>query len=260
MLPALIGLALLSPTAAHAPPPGDASIATIGRLWAGFDPRAVPLDVEVVKFWDEGDVHLETVYFTGEVFEGEAVRVFGHFGRPRKSGGKVPGVLHVHGGGQTAGLDWPRFWATRGYACLSFDFCGDTTLPGLGPGYRRERYTPWGKVPADMMKVGGGLSKTPTPRLNPWYHWTVAARRGLTFLETRPEVDGGKLGVFGISVGGTLTWSIAAFDDRVKAAAVTLPDERPRGPPGNTDGPPPFRGQAAGVGTEKRPGCRSPST
>src|SRR3954451_3510724 len=217
----LIGLIPLVTTAAVAidPPAKDPPIATVEQLWAGFDPRAVPLDVEVVKAWDEGDVHLETVYFIGEVFEGEPARVFGHFGRPRKAKGKVPGVLHVHGGGQTAGLDWPRFWAARGYACLSFDFCGNTNLPELGPGYKRERYTLWGKVPADMMKVGGGLSMKPTPRHNPWYHWTLVARRGLTFLETRPGVDGGKLGVFGISVGGTLTWSIAALDDRVKAAA-----------------------------------------
>jgi hypothetical protein len=60
---------------------------------------------------------------------------------------------------------------------------------------------------------------SPTPRHNAWYHWTVAARRGLTFLESRTEVDPQKLGVFGISVGGTLTWSIAALDSRVKAAA-----------------------------------------
>lgn len=215
----LIALALLAPPAAAAPPARDAADTTIEQLWAGFDARAVPLEVEVVKAWDEGDVHLETVYFTGEVFEGEPVRVFAHFGRPRKPAGKVPGVLHIHGGGQTAGLDWPRFWAARGYACLSFDFCGNSNLPELGPGYKRERYTLWGKVPADMMKVGAGLSMKPTPRHNPWYHWTLAARRGLTFLETRPDVDADRLGVFGISVGGTLTWSIAALDVRVKAAA-----------------------------------------
>src|SRR3954468_18389439 len=172
---ALIGFALFAvPAAAAAPPPKAGAITTIEQLWAGFNPRAVPLDVEVVKAWDEGDVHLETVYFTGEGFEGERVCVFAHFGRPRKAKGKVPGVLHVHGGGQTAGLDWPRFWAARGYACLSFDFCGNTNLPELGPGYRRERYTLWGKVPADMMKVGGGLAMKPTPRHNPWYHWTLA--------------------------------------------------------------------------------------
>src|SRR4051812_25256025 len=88
MCPLLFGLALL---AALDDAPKDAPIATIAQLWSGFDPRAVPLDVEVVRAWDEGDVHLETVYFTGEVFEGEVVRVFGHFGRPREPGGKVPG-------------------------------------------------------------------------------------------------------------------------------------------------------------------------
>ncbi|WP_165226417.1 alpha/beta hydrolase family protein [Aquisphaera insulae] len=214
-LPSLV-LALL---AAADPPPQAASIATIEELWSGFDPRAAPLDLEVVKSWDEGEVHLETFYFTGEVFEGEAVRVFGHFGRPAQARGLVPGVLHVHGGGQTASLDWTRFWAKRGYACLSFDYCGDANVAGQGPGPRRERYTRWGKVPADMMKVGGGLSMTPSARYNPWYHWTLVARRGLTVLESRPGVDGEKLGVFGISVGGTLTWSIAALDSRVKAAA-----------------------------------------
>jgi dienelactone hydrolase len=202
-----------------AAPAADPKIETIDELWAGFDPRALPLDVEVVKSWDEGDIHLEMLYFTGEEFAGEKTRIFGYFGRPNKVEGKIPGVLHVHGGGQTAILDWPRFWAKRGFACLSFDFCGNTNLPELGPGYKREHYTRWGKVPADMMKIGAGTQMTPTPRYNPWYHWTLAARRGLTFLETRPEVDKDKIGVFGISVGGTLTWSIAGVDSRVKAAA-----------------------------------------
>jgi dienelactone hydrolase len=201
------------------PPAKKPKVETIDDLWAGFDPHALPLDVEVVKSWDEGDVHLEMMYFTGEEFEGQKTRVFGYLGRPKKVEGKIPGVLHVHGGGQTAVLDWPRFWAKRGYACLSFDFCGNTNLPELGPGYKREHYTRWGKVPADMMKIGAGTQMTPTPRHNPWFHWTLAARRGLTLLETRPEVDKEKLGVFGVSVGGTLTWSIASVDARVKAAA-----------------------------------------
>lgn len=204
---------------ADTPPPKTPKIETVADLWAGFDPRALPLDVEVVKAWDEGDTHLEMVYFTGEEFDGEKTRIFGYFGRPKKVAGKVPGVLHIHGGGQTAVLDWPRFWAARGYACLSFDFCGNTNLPQLGPGYKREHYTRWGKAPADMMKIGAGTQMTPTPRHNPWRHWTVAARRGLTLLETRPEVAADKLGVFGVSVGGTLTWGVAAVDARVKAAA-----------------------------------------
>ena len=45
-----------------------AAIDSIDKLWEGFDPRALPVEVEVVKAWDEGDVHCEMVYFTGEIF------------------------------------------------------------------------------------------------------------------------------------------------------------------------------------------------
>ena len=173
---------------------------------------------QVIKSWDEAEIRLEMIYFTGEVFDGEPTRVFGYIGRPRASAGKLPGILHIHGGGQTANLDWARFWARRGYVCLSFDFCGDTNFPELGPSYRREHFTKWGRVPANMMKVGGGLSMSPSPRHNPWFHWALAARRGLTLLETQADVQADKLGIFGISVGGTLTWTVAGTDRRVKAA------------------------------------------
>ena len=181
-------------------------------------PRALPLEIEVLKAWDEGDIHLEMIYFTGEIFEGEKTRVFGYLGRPKKIEGKLPGLLHIHGGGQTARPDWPQFWAKRGYVCLSFDFCGDTNLATLGPEYRRERFTLWRKVPADMMKVGGGMTMTPDPKRNPWLHWAMAARRGLTLLETQPGVNPDRVGIFGISVGGTLTWIVAGIDPRVRAA------------------------------------------
>ncbi len=135
-----------------AAPAAEPRIETIADLWAGFDPRALPLDVEVVKAWDEGETHLEMVYFTGEEFDGVKTRVFGYLGRPKKVEGKIPGVLHIHGGGQTAVPDWPRFWASRGYACLSFDFCGNTNLPELGPGCKREHYTR-GRQPETLAKA-----------------------------------------------------------------------------------------------------------
>jgi len=195
------------------------AIQTIDDLWAGYDPRTLALDVDVIKQVDEPGVRLETIYFTGEVFEGEKTRIFGYYGRPARPEGKLPAILHIHGGGQTANLGWVKYWAERGYCALSFDFCGDTNLPTLGPDYRREHFTKWGKVPADMMKVSGGRQMEPTPRYNPWYHWTMAARRGLTFLESQPHVDADRLGIFGISVGGTLTWIVAGVDPRVKVAA-----------------------------------------
>jgi cephalosporin-C deacetylase-like acetyl esterase len=197
---------------------GSATINSIDALWSGFDPHALPFEIETVKSQDEESLHLETIYFTGEVFEGEKSRVFAYLGRPQQVAGKVPGILHIHGGGQTANLDWARFWARRGYVALSFDFCGDTNLPNLGPEYRREHFTRWGKVQANMMQVSGGRSMAPTPRHNPWFHWALAARRGLSLLEAQPEVDADRLGIFGISMGGTLTWIVAGVDPRVTAA------------------------------------------
>jgi hypothetical protein len=47
----------------------------------------------------------------------------------------------------------------------------------------------------------------------------MAARRALTFLEQRPEVDPDRLGVYGHSMGGKLTVLTAGTDNRVKAAA-----------------------------------------
>lgn len=45
------------------------------------------------------------------------------------------------------------------------------------------------------------------------------AMRGLDYLQSRTDVDGGRLGALGCSGGGTVTSFLTALDDRVKAAA-----------------------------------------
>ena len=183
------------------------------ELWAGCDPRVEPLEIVVAKSWDEGAIHFEQLAFTGETWEGEKVRVFAYRGAPT-NGARLPGMLHLHGGGQTASLDWVRYWAGRGYACVSHDFCG------AGPGRAPELVTQWGAAPAYMADPSGPRSSLhPTARFNSWYHWTLVARRALTLLEDHPQIDPQRLGVFGISVGGTLTWMVAGCDARVAAAA-----------------------------------------
>jgi len=196
--------------------PGDggaaAPINSIAELWAGVDPRRDPLEIEIIKSADEGEIHIDQLYFTSETWEGEKVRVFAYRGAP-KVGAKLPGVVHMHGGGQTALIDWVRFWAKRGYVCVSFDWCGTWDKN------TRPHYAKWGKVAGDMMKGNLGNMK-PTPQFNPWYHWMLAGRRALTLLERHPQVDPQRLGFFGISMGGYMTWSIAAIDTRVKAAVA----------------------------------------
>ena len=86
--------------------------AMIQKAYADFDPRKDPLDIAMVKEWDEGAIHVEQLYFTGQVFDGIKTRVYAYRAAPR-TGDHLPGVLYCHGGGQTAYLEWVRFWAVR---------------------------------------------------------------------------------------------------------------------------------------------------
>jgi dienelactone hydrolase len=179
-------------------------------LWKGYDPEALPLEVESLQSWEEEGCTYEKLRFTGEIAEGVKIRVFAIQGAPT-GGKKRPGLLHIHGGGQTASLAWVKFWAKRGYVCVTFDFCGLWE--------KRTEVTDWGPLKqANMATANGGLQIRPTPRESSWYHWTVAARRALTLLAKHPTVDPERLGIFGISVGGNLTWMVAGSDRRVKVA------------------------------------------
>lgn len=188
----------------------SAEIASPAELWQGYDPVALPLDVSSLEKWEEKGCRFEKLRFTAEEVDGAKVRVFAITGTP-PAGPPRPGILHIHGGGQTASLDWVKFWTARGYACVTYDFCGAWE--------NRTEFTDWGPLKQGNMALAqGGHQVTPTPRNSSWYHWTLVARRALTLLEQQPGVDCERLGIFGISVGGTLCWSVAGSDARVKAA------------------------------------------
>jgi dienelactone hydrolase len=204
-------LVIMSPTHTFASEDLQA-IDAVQKLWAGYDPRAEPLEIEVVKTWDEDLIRIEELRFTGETWEGKNVRAFAYRGAPRQ-GENLPGVLHLHGGGQTASLDWVRFWTRRGYVSVSHDFCGKH------PQRTADKVTDWAAAPAYMAMPTVPTSKVrPTPRYSAWYHWILLGRRAITLLQQHALVDPERIGVFGISVGGTLTWMVAGVDPRVKAA------------------------------------------
>jgi dienelactone hydrolase len=195
----------------------DQPLSTVAALWEGYDPRALPLEAEVVRETIVDGLVLRTIKYTSEVSAGFKVRIIAYYGFP--VGGKnLPAILHLHGAGQNAMLPYVKYWAQRGYATLSINWGGrwleDNPVNGK---------TDWGPI-------GGDISRfKPNARANPWYHYTIAGRRALTFLEQQPEVDPACLGVFGISMGGRLTWLVAGLESRLRCAAsvygATLMDE-----------------------------------
>ena len=116
-----------------------------------------------------------------------------------------PAILYVCGHARTQKVHYQahaRKFAQLGFVCLIIE-----TIQ-------------WGEVRGDHW---GAWARG-------WFHWYSRGYdpggveawngiRGLDLLAARPEVDADKMGVTGISGGGSQTWYIAALDPRIKAAA-----------------------------------------
>ena len=218
---------------------------THAELWADFDPRAEPLDVEVLHEWEEDGVVLQVLRYRVGIFKGEKAMVAAVYGYP-KDGKNLPGLVNIHGGGQYADYRACLTNAKRGYATITIAWAGRIHAPDYrvspaevklfwdhqteDPNYKLT--TDWGALDGYHAPSKNGQDAFPSiptaewtldavesPRNNSWFLGTLAARRALTFLEQQPQVDGDCLGVYGHSMGGKYTVLTAGSDDRVKAAA-----------------------------------------
>ena len=96
---------------------------TFADLWEGYDPRTEPLDVEILKEWEEDGVVLRVVRYRVGIFKGERAMVAGIYGFPKEAK-QLPGLLQIHGGGQYADSKAVATNAKRGYATLSLSWAG----------------------------------------------------------------------------------------------------------------------------------------
>jgi dienelactone hydrolase len=138
--------------------------------------------------------------------------VTGNLYVPRERAGPVPAVLYVCGharvaengvsfGNKTAYQHHGEWFARNGMVCLTIDTVQLGEIEGIHHGTYREGMWWWisrGYTPAGVEA------------------WNCV--RALDYLQSRPEVDGDRIGVTGRSGGGAYSWWIAAIDDRIRCA------------------------------------------
>ncbi|HEY0551511.1 MAG TPA: acetylxylan esterase [Verrucomicrobiae bacterium] len=170
-------------------------------------PERTPLQAQVtgVIERDEG-FRVEKLHFQSR----PGLYVTGNLYLPKdaKVGAKLPAVLYVCGhsgrgrdGNKTAFQHHGMWFATHGYAALLIDTLQLGEIAAIHHGTYRENRWWWqarGYTPA-AVECWNGI-------------------RALDYLQSRPEVDGERLALTGISGGGAATFWIAAADERVKVA------------------------------------------
>jgi dipeptidyl aminopeptidase/acylaminoacyl peptidase len=151
----------------------------------------------------------------------DGTKMAGDVYRPKnvKPDDKLPAIVFVHGTGgvKKAGFSvkLATAFAQNGYIFLNFDYRG------------------WGESDSKLLM----LSDMPVPdekgeltvkaRAVRWQmdfqDQTTDIRNAIAFISGEPNVDPQRIGVFGTSYGGGLATWAAAYDPRVKCAAVQVP-------------------------------------
>lgn len=117
------------------------------QLWQNFEEmdKKTPLEVEVLKEWQQDDVVCRIMRYQVGIFKGSPSKVAAFYAFP-KGGKNLPAILEMHGGGQSASLNSVVTFAKRGYACISLNWGGNKMNIGqetwAGP------QTDWGKLDA----------------------------------------------------------------------------------------------------------------
>lgn len=163
----------------------------------GFPPPS-----EIVSWGDpvaDERYRMEEVFYYSE----PDVVVPGIFAAPRGASGPLPVVLVLPGSSATArdvAIAWGGPFLEEGMAVLAVDV-------------KASRFGKRG-TPAAAEAIARGTSALAQMT------WDLMC--AIDYLEMRPDVDAERIGCFGISIGGTQTWMLAAADDRVKVAAPVV--------------------------------------
>jgi len=132
-------------------------------------------------------------------FGAEGATLRGWFYRPDAASGEVPCVVMAHGFSATKEMhldDYAEVFCAAGLACVVYDnrgFGGSDAAPGKP----RQEIDPWEQV-------------------RDYQH-------AVTYAQSRPEVDAGRIGVWGSSYSAAHSYVVAAIDRRVTPVCGQVP-------------------------------------
>ena len=157
---------------------------------------------------------VKAIWIKGPHWKGKETRLFAWYGIPQHAAGeKTPGIVLLHGSGGTAFSGWVEEWNRRGYAAIAIDQTGCyPTGPGWGKGCKRIRHKMGGPSESFRFTIENEDSDTFTA------HTIAAAMLAHSFLRSLDGVDPERIGIIGVSMGGTNVCRVAKFDTRLKFA------------------------------------------
>ncbi len=171
---------------------------------------ALPLEARVSPAWPwRGPQVTFRVTYAGA--HGLRVPAYLAIPKQRKKAGRLPAVILLHGSNDFWGKngDWAFPWISlltgAGYVVLVPDhYLYGERAPDTG-------------APYDPLNASSCLTRE-------WITQDVIDyRRAIDYLESRPEVDRERIGIFGGSLGGWVGSILAAVDGRIKAAILSVP-------------------------------------
>ena len=179
----------------------------------GSFPAKTPLNPVVTGTIEKDGVRVEKLYF--ESMPGYYVTSALYLPADRK--GKLPVILfcsgHSKSGFRSRGYQRSILnFVKKGFAVLAFDPIGQGERRQYTENERRKAFGPTQEhsYPGNQSFLLGR---------SPAYYFIWDGIRAIDYLYTRPEIDTARIGITGRSGGGTQTAYIAAFDNRIKAAA-----------------------------------------
>ena len=195
------------------------------QLLGGF-PRPTPLQPRVIERRRFDGYTRETVRFRSR----DHLDMFGYFLLP--NGFRAPGPAMLCFPGHGRGVDdivgikedgamraeWGEYQNDFALQCVANGYA-TLAIEQLGFGHRRDERARKGGAGSSSCQPAAGAALLLGQTMIGWRVYD--GLRALDYLETRDEVDPGRIAAMGISGGGTTTFHLACVDTRVKVAVVS---------------------------------------